>query len=457
MTRPAVPGSWRLRVPLRTRIAATTAIVVAAILAVGGLLILASIKAQLYGSVDQVVQIRAAEIADQLAESDLPASLPLSGHTEFFVEVISGGRLVTASQGLDESNRLGLPEQPAGQVKVFGRDQLPLGEPGPYRVTAHGVETAEGTMTVFVAVSVEDLVEDIAEATRIGAIGLVALMLILGGVMWLALQRAIAPMDAIRAQADVITGANLNSRVPESRRFDEIGRLARTVNRMLGRLERSAEQQRRFVADAAHELRSPIASLRVQLETSRDGAGVRGREDDLLDETMRMETLVDHLLLLAHADADTPWLHMAITDLDDVLDTAVASVVLRDGIKIDTNDVEPVQLIGDANSLRQLAQNLVQNAARHAAHQVVISATTEADLAVIVVEDDGPGVPADRQDDIFERFVRLDEARDREAGGSGLGLAIVTEIVHAHGGSVRVEESPLGGARFVVELPRNVG
>ena len=456
MTHPAALGSWRLRVSLRTRIAATAAIVITAILAVGGLSILVSLKAELVGGVDQVTRIRADEIADQLARSELPPSLPSTGNTEFYVEVVSEGRLVIASDELDDSNRFGLPEQPAGQLKVFGRNRLPLDEVGPYRIAAKGVATPDGTMTVFVAVSIEDLVEELAEATRKGAIGLVALMAILGGVMWLALQRAIAPMDAIRAQADVITGENLNSRVPESRRFDEIGRLARTVNRMLGRLERSAEQQRRFVADAAHELRSPIASLRVQLETSRDGAGVRGREEDLLDETIRMETLVDQLLLLAHADADAPWLHLSPIDLDDVIDAAVASVVLREDIKIDTNGVEPVQVIGDANSLRQLARNLVQNAVRHAAQQVVISVTAEADLAVVVVEDDGPGVPADRREDIFERFVRLDEARDREAGGSGLGLAIVTEIVHAHGGSVRVEESSLGGARFVVELPSNL-
>jgi signal transduction histidine kinase len=438
---------------LRTRIAATAAIVSAAIIAVGGLLIMASIRAHLYSGVDQVVQIRAAEVADQLAKSSAPTRMQLPGDTEFAVEVVSGGRLIAASADLDEDDRFGLPEQPAGNVEVFGRDELPFDDDGPYRITAQGVETTEGTMTVFVAVSIEDLREDIAEAARIGAIGLGTLTVILAGVMWLALQRAIAPMEAIRAQADMITGQNLHSRVPESRRFDEIGRLARTINRMLGRLERSAEQQRRFVADAAHELRSPIASLRVQLETSRDGAGVQVREDDLLHETIRMENLVDQLLLLAHADADTPWLRMTTTDLDDVIDAAVASAVPREGVDIDTRGVEPVQMVGDANSLRQLVQNLVQNAVRHAGHRVVISVTDEADLAVVVVEDDGPGVPVESRDEIFERFVRLDEARGREAGGSGLGLAIVQEIARAHGGSARVETSSLGGARFVVELP----
>jgi len=439
---------------LRTRIAATTAIVVVLILAAGGQLILMSIKDQLYGGVDQVNRIRAAEVADRLAQSEMPKTLPLSGHTEFFVEVISQGRLITASTGLKESNRFDLPEQRPGQVRMFGRKQLPLDDTGPYRIAALGVETPDGPMTVFVAVSVEDIVEDLAQATMVGAMGITILMVVLGGVMWLALRRAIAPMDAIRAQADEITGHNLSSRVPESARLDEIGLLARTVNRMLGRFERSAEQQRRFVADAAHELRSPIASLRVQLETSKDGAGSPRRDDDLLIETMRMETLVDQLLLLAHADADVPWLQLTPTDLDDVIDVAVASVIPREGVTVDTGGVEPVQMVGDPNSLEQLARNLIQNAVRHARGKVQISVASEADLAVISVDDDGPGVPAASQEEIFERFMRLDEARDREAGGSGLGLAIVKEIVRAHHGRVRVETSLLGGARFVVELPR---
>ena len=144
-------------------------------------------------------------------------------------------------------------------------------------------------------------------AAEIGAIGVALLVLVLATVMWLAIGRTLAPVEAIRARADAIAGHTLDQRVPEPVQHDEIGRLARTVNRMLGRLERSAERQRRFVADAAHELRSPIASLRVLLESARDRGG-GGHESDMLQETGRMEGLVDQLLLLAQADADVPWL-----------------------------------------------------------------------------------------------------------------------------------------------------
>ncbi|MEO6472935.1 MAG: HAMP domain-containing protein, partial [Aeromicrobium sp.] len=303
---------------LRTRIAVITAIVVAFILALVGMAILGNIKAQVYDGVDQVVRLKAAEIADRAAASDLPERLPITEDPEYFVEVVMGGRLISGTVGLGQSNLFPFAEQKPGQMVAFGREDLPIVEEGPYRITAYGVETPQGTVTVFVATSVSDLVETLAEETRIGAAGLFVLMLIIGFVMWQALRRAIAPMDDIRAQADAITGANLHARVPEPTRLDEIGLLARTVNRMLDRLERNDERQRRFVADAAHELRSPIASLRVQLETSKAGVGVDGREDDLLFETMRMESLVDQLLLLARADAERSWLHKAPTDLDDV-------------------------------------------------------------------------------------------------------------------------------------------
>ena len=272
--------------------------------------------------------------------------------------------------------------------------------------------------------------------------------------MWLALGRTLAPVEAIRARADDIAGHTLDQRVPEPVQHDEIGRLARTVNRMLGRLERSAERQRRFVADAAHELRSPIASLRVLLESARDKGGGQGHEGDMLAETVRMEGLVDQLLLLARADADVPWLRVSTVDLDDVVDEAVAGLGPAGRIEVDISAVEPVQVSGDPALLERLVVNLVQNALAHAQETVRVSVSRgEGGQAVLTVDDDGPGVPEDRRDDIFDRFVRLDPSRERGRGGVGLGLAIVAEIVHAHGGTVEVSDAPGGGARFVVELP----
>lgn len=449
------PLSWRHRISLRVRIALVAAVVVAVVVTLGGVLILLALRAELLQVADDAVSARADEVAGLVTEGRLPARLPAQRDPVTFAEVVADGRLVAATPGLDEANRFHLGERAAGQADVSGVARLPLaGGGGPYRVAARGVDSPNGPVTIFVAVSVRDVQHTVNVAAEIGAIGVALLVLALAAVMWLALGRTLAPVEAIRAQADAIAGHTLDQRVPEPVQHDEIGRLARTVNRMLGRLERSAERQRRFVADAAHELRSPIASLRVLLESARDRGGDQGHEGDMLAETVRMEGLVDQLLLLARADADVPWLQVSTVDLDDVVDEAVAGLGPAGRIGVDISAVEPVQVSGDPGLLERLVVNLVQNALAHAQETVRVSVSRgEGGQAVLTVDDDGPGVPEDRRDDIFDRFVRLDPSRERGLGGVGLGLAIVAEIVHAHGGTVEVSDAPGGGARFVVELP----
>ena len=449
---------WWHRVSLRLRITLLTALVVAIAVAVGGLLIVVSLKSELLGAADDVGKERAQEIAGLAAQGNLPTTLPEMEDPETPAEVVTGGQVVTTTADLDGQGGLGLPERRAGEIRVVEVSELPIAVPGrgPYRVVAQGVDTPTGTTTVFVAVPVKNVEHAMSAATRIGGIGLSLLVGVLAAVMWLAIGRALAPVNAIRTRADAISGQSLDLRVPTPVQLDEIGRLARTVNQMLGRLQLSAENQRRFVADAAHELRSPIASLRVQLETARDHdwAGGDGRVSDMLHETARMEGLVDQLLLLARAGADDSWLHLSTVDLDDIVDSGVTWLDLEGAVVIDTSAVEPVQLSGDAALLEQVVRNLVQNAAGHARGFVRVSVSKGAgDMAVLTVDDDGPGVPPERREDIFERFVRLDDSRDRDRGGVGLGLAIVSEIVSAHGGRIHVSDSPMGGARFVVELP----
>ncbi len=447
---------WRHRVSLRLRITLLTALVVALAVALGGLLIMVSLESELLGAADDVGKERAQEISGLAAQGNLPTTLPEMEDPETPAEVVTSGRVVATTSDLDGQGGIGLPERKAGEIHVVEVSRLPVAVPGPYRVVAQGVDTPAGPATVFVAVPVHDVEHAMSAATRIGGIGLSLLVGVLAAVMWMAIGRALAPVNAIRTRADAISGQSLDLRVPTPPHHDEIGRLARTVNQMLGRLQLSAENQRRFVADAAHELRSPIASLRVQLETARDHdwTGERGRVDDMLHETARMEGLVDQLLLLARAGADDSWLRLTVVDLDDIVDSGISWLGSDGAVVIDTSAVEPVQLSGDGALLEQVVRNLVQNAAGHAREIVRVSLSAGlGEVALLTVDDDGPGVPQDRREDIFERFVRLDESRDRVRGGVGLGLAIVSEIVHAHGGRIHVGDSPLGGARFVVELP----
>jgi signal transduction histidine kinase len=443
---------WMRHLSLRTKITVVTVALVAVTLVIGGLLILAALRSELIDDADDTGALRAHELAGAVERSDLDSSIPQMSDPESFAQVVVDGRVVASSDEPDGTD-LGLPPQSPNSLEVYQIGQLPVPKVGPYRVTALGVAGPDGDATVYVAVSIDGVEDLMATVRRTAAYGGVGLLTVLAVLTWLSIDRTLAPVGAIGAHAEAITGQNLSARVPEPERDDEIGRLARIVNRMLSRLEASSERQQRFVADAAHELRTPIASLRTQLETA-IAAGGGADERELLKDTIRMQAIVEQLLLLARADSDRAWLRQSAVDLDEVIDSAIAAAPSRNGVRINAAAVEPVQLYGDGDLLEQTFSNLLQNAVRHAGSSVRVSGG-EADggVAVVAVEDDGPGVPPDRRADIFERFVRLDEARDRHDGGLGLGLAIVTEIVRAHGGSVTVDGSDLGGARFVVRLP----
>jgi signal transduction histidine kinase len=267
--------------------------------------------------------------------------------------------------------------------------------------------------------------------------------------------RALAPVERIRREVEQITGDRLDRRVPEPRARDEIHRLALTMNQMLGRLQDSRHRQQQFVADASHELRSPLASIRQGAEVARahPGALPEGElADAVLEESGRMQRLVEQLLLLTRADEGAVVRTLQDVDLDDLALTE-ARRVRRKGLDVDTTGVSAGRVRGDTTSLAQVVRNLVDNAARHADRSVTVTVREVADAVELSVEDDGPGIPEDQRERVFERFVRLDEARARDAGGSGLGLAIVKEIVTAHGGTVAVSSARLGGASFVVRLP----
>jgi signal transduction histidine kinase len=224
------------------------------------------------------------------------------------------------------------------------------------------------------------------------------------------------------------------------------------MNAMLDRLEAAVTTQRAFISDAGHEMRSPLAAIRTEMEVAqRVGLGERTIED-LLGETARLERLVADLLLLARADEGAMTLHRADVDLDDLLQDERQRLRTRPGLTV-TAAIAPARTVGDRAALARVVRNLVDNAARHAAARVHLACGVEASHAWIEVSDDGPGVPPADRARVFERFVRLDDARAREDGGSGLGLAIVRELVRASGGTVRLEDGgPLPGARVRVEL-----
>jgi signal transduction histidine kinase len=239
--------------------------------------------------------------------------------------------------------------------------------------------------------------------------------------------------------------------VPPAR--DEIQALALTLNDMLGRLAAGRARQRTFVADAAHELRSPLASMRTQLEVAQH-LGEAGRlPADPLPEVDRLSALVEDLLLLARADADAPL--PARVDRVEVaaLLTAIAESYAEARVAVRTDRLDPAASVtASVDELRRAVTNLVDNAVRHARSAVTLSVAADGSDVLIAVADDGPGIaPADRER-VFDRFTRLDDARDRDAGGTGLGLPIVRELVRRAGGSVGFGTEP-NVSRAEIRLP----
>ena len=443
------------RLSLRTRMVMITATAVVLIVAAGGVLLVTSVRGGLIDTADQLGEAQAEQIALLAQHGTLPAQLSTAKEVEVAAQVLRNGEVVSATGNATVPGFFGVPPQRPGADYVVEVAMLPHTEGGPFRVTALGTMTPQGPATVAVAVDVEAIHSAVAAFVREGLVALVLLTLAVAAVSWLVIGRTLAPVDAISRRAGQITGRRLDQRVPEPRTHDEIRRLARTINDMLARLEQSARRQERFVADAAHELRTPLATLRLRLETALDRphpAADRELLPDLLGETLRLGSLVEELLLLARSDAGRLAPQVEPVDLDEVVTSVVASTQDRK-VTVREAEIQPVQVLGEPALLEQVVRNLVENAARHARNQVDVSLTVDAATAVITVDDDGPGIPGDARTEVFERFVRLDDARDRDQGGVGLGLAIVDEIVKLHSGSVQVTESPAAGARLRVRLP----
>ncbi|WP_308249500.1 sensor histidine kinase [Nocardioides jiangsuensis] len=448
----------RRGISLRLRVVLITVAAVTVMVATGGVLIIQAVHEEYVDAADWVALSRADEVAERARLGTLPPRLPVVDEGETVVQVVRDGTVVTSSKNLPVTTRLPLPDQPSGDRTVAEvADIAGLGG-GPYRTTVVDIRTPDGPATVLVAVSTEDGEDIVESAVRIGSIGLVFLMLPMSLLLWVAVGRTLAPVEAIRERAAVISADHLSERVPEPPVNDEIGRLARTINAMLARLDAAADQQRRFLADAAHELRSPVASLRAQLETALPpGRGPAAlNPDDLLADTLRLQAIVDQLLQLARIEDGSGRAVRVPVDLDDTVATVVTARDLEAqgrGVTVDTTEVVPVQVVGDPALLEQVVRNLVDNAVRHAEREVRVSLDAREGMAVLTVDDDGPGIPVEHRTDVFRRFTRLDDARDRDGGGVGLGLAIVADIVAAHGGSVVALSSPAGGARLQVTLP----
>ncbi|MGF6945173.1 sensor histidine kinase [Streptomyces auratus] len=462
---------------VRARAAAGATVVVALALVAAGTAVLLVLQSQLQNQAGLQAEVAARDVAGQIATGTPYDKLDLPDGEDRPVVVTGGdgrvlavgedvravdgksvgkgaggsgpGRSADAEDGDDGDGGRGLrPGEIDDDVDIRDGSADVDGNVAGYRfaaVEAKDSRGAEATVRAGAALAPEeDVVASVRDAMLIG---LPLLLVVVAGVTWLVTRRALRPVEGIRGEMAAITAStDLSRRVPVPSSRDEIGRLARTTNETLAALELSVERQRRFVADASHELRSPIASLRTQLE-------VAVAHPELLDvpgavvDTVRLQRLAADLLLLARLDAgERP------TDTRVELAAMVreeTSQRVADRVPVQIGELAGGEVAGSRSQLARVLGNLLDNAQRHAAGSVRVAVAREGEEVALRVEDDGPGVPEGERERIFERFVRLDDARARDDGGAGLGLAIARDVAVRHGGSLAVRT----GSVFELRLP----
>jgi signal transduction histidine kinase len=441
----------RLR-SIRIKATAASLVVIAVALAIAGVGLVNVLRTSQIRSIDTTLELRATDIESLISQGGLD-SVSVDDDEDSFVQIIDADGTVVASS----TNVEGEPRILEGGDGRTVTMPIPQVDTDDFRVHVH-LTAGEAPLAIVVGTNLENV--NRVQRTVRGALALAlpVIALLMAAMIWLVIGRALRPVEAIRSEVADIGGGDLHRRVPVPATQDEIGRLASTMNSMLDRLESSSVAQAQFVSDASHELRTPIAVIRHELEValrSEDGALPREIAIDVLDEDLRMQRLVEDLLLLARRDGRSghvPRQSRTLVDLDDVVLGEAHRV--KSAKAVDTSHVSAGPVRGDPDHFVRIVRNLLDNALRHAASRVALAvATTEDGYVVLDVDDDGPGVSESDRAHIFERFGRADESRNRDDGGSGLGLAIVAGLVGEHGGTVSVGTSPaLGGARFTVRF-----
>ncbi|HEY2240481.1 MAG TPA: ATP-binding protein [Streptosporangiaceae bacterium] len=459
---------WRRR-SLRARLTVTAAAGLTVALTGLAVLLITTLSLTLDRGLDVSARQTAREVAALVDANRLPNPVPVAAGTAVVQVIDADGRIVAASPGADRLVPL-LPDAKATALARshagVGLDGRPLGLPELLRVVAVAGKHRE---TVIAAVSDDAVHDTLTTVSHILLIGTSLLLALLIWVSWLITGSTLRPITALRRGAEQITAAAGPRRLPVPEARDEVHSLAVTLNDMLSRLEEAQQRQRRFVSDTAHELRSPIASMRTQLEVALDHPDSQqwaetGR--DVLADTLRLSRLAEDLLALARleergterdsvgAGGDRTAGAGSPVDLAELVNGIPAGYT-QAPVPVVADAPAPCLVSGDADALRRMLVNLVDNAVRYARRQVTVAARRDDDAVLVTVTDDGPGIPPELAERAFERFTTLDDARARPDGdvsGAGLGLAIVRATAHAHGGRAGLEDAG-PGLRATVRLP----
>ncbi|GAA4960237.1 sensor histidine kinase [Actinoplanes utahensis] len=439
---------------LRARLLLVSATGLVLGLAAGGALLVLVLGYAQIRSVHSESMATARGVAALIGQNSLPPIIGVEPGVQ--VQVIDArGAVVARSRTAGALTPMLTPDELTGLRDGHGQ-KIPgyrIGDEGDVRVVQVTAGPPSAPMRILVARSTEQITQSVHVLAISLLIGFPLLVVLLAAGQWRALGAALRPVDALRSGAEEITGGTRAGRLPVPDSKDEVHRLAVTLNDMLHRLDAARARQRAFVADAAHELRSPLTNMRTELEVAQhlpDDTDWPELADDLLADVQRLSRLVDDLLLLARSDEGVVTTRLEEIDLAQFVGEAAERYP---DVEFD-DPGEPLPAMAEPDALARVVTNLLDNAVRHKRSRVRITAAAERDDLVIVVADDGPGIPAADRERVFQRFTRLDDARARDAGGSGLGLAIVRELVRRHRGSVTLGDAH-PGLSVEVRLPKS--
>ncbi len=456
------------RVPIRLRVAAAFAVAMAVVLAGTGWFLYSRLGSQLSASLDQNLRLRAQDLAALVRQPG--ASLESAGGAPFVESgesyaqlVAADGRVVDATRPLGRRPLLRADELAAARRgTIFADRESVPGLDEPSRLLATTVSRGGDEFVLVVGATREDRAETLASLrTELLIVGPIALALAtLAGYALAGI--SLRPVESMRSRAESISAETPGGRLPVPQTGDEIERLGETLNAMLARLEAALQRERDFVADAGHELRTPLALLRTELELALRHAEtseeLRQAVRASSHEVDRLVQLAEDLLLIARSDQGKLSLRLELVEASEVVSSVARRFEWRaqeEGRRLDVEAPPGCSLRGDRIRLEQALGNLVDNALRHGAGNVSLRASQSDGLVEFHVSDDGEGFPAEYLEKAFERFSRPDQARS--GGGSGLGLSIVRVIAEAHGGSAHVRQDPGRGAEVWIAVPAAPG
>ncbi len=448
---------WARLGSIRFRLTALAVGLVLGSLLVASAALVANQRSRLTDTIDDALQVRGDALESVLADDALPGVISNRGDANAIVQVVDvDGTVIAATDNIAGESALAQPRFIGERFVTV--ENTPIDE-ATFRVLIRPITTNEGPVALLVAARFDTVSDSIRSLTAALAVAVPALALVVAGISWFLVGRALRPVDKIRAEVDTIAADDLHRRVSAGAPNDELGRLASTMNLMLERIEGGQQRQQQFVADASHELRSPLTRMRghleVDLHTQADREQLRATHERVLHDIDHLQRLVTDLLELARHDEHRLPTRQDPVDLDDLVLDQTRHLDDHARITLDLTAVSPVQVTGDPRQLGRALRNLIDNAERHADQTLTIDVHETDGIAQITITDDGPGISPANRDRIFERFVRADQSRtnDGTTASTGLGLAITKAIIERHHGTIELDPTHTTGARFIITIP----